>query len=219
MESGGPGVQPGMDVYDSNQDKIGSVGSVNPTGSSTGTVAAGVSNEQRGGLLGDESAVGSSPGVGGGPGALGDESAVGRTPSVGGGTGTLGDESDVSDSDGSVMGSSPAGMPDMGAGDAGDLVVETIEVDVIPVNPGESGTITSDTGDYEPNPYEGMPGYFTVDESAGLGGLIGMHGKTLEVPYAAIMSVNPGQSVTLSVTKDEAERLYSREPQTPTMNP
>jgi len=229
MGNNEPDVRSGMDVYDSNQDKIGTVDQVYPGGTTravetgSGVVgdedAVGQGSGGGPGVLGNEAAVGQTPSVGGGPGVLGDEAAVGTTPSTGGGTGTLGNEADVSGTDQGITGNETStgttggvlGDQDTANGPI-ELVVETVEVDVVAA---EGGTSTGIPPDYEPNQYAGASGYFTVTQ----GGILGIGGSTLQIPLSAVMSVNPGQSVTLSVTKEDAEQLYSGQSQSTTGNP
>ena len=54
----------------------------------------------------------------------------------------------------------------------------------------------------------GGNGYFEVHH----GGLLGIGGESLYIPFDVIASVDPGNSVTLSVTKDEAVNMYNEKP-------
>src|SRR5919205_2964564 len=51
-------------------------------------------------------------------------------------------------------------------------------------------------------------GYFSVHE----GGILGIGGKELYVPFSAVDDVTRGDCLTLSCTKEEANRLYASRP-------
>jgi hypothetical protein len=51
-------------------------------------------------------------------------------------------------------------------------------------------------------------GYFSVRE----GGTLGIGGKDLYVPFAAVDDITRGDCLTLSCTKEEANRLYASSP-------
>jgi hypothetical protein len=51
-------------------------------------------------------------------------------------------------------------------------------------------------------------GYFSVHE----GGVLGLGGKDLYVPFGAVDDCVPGECVTLNVTKDDAETQFIHKP-------
>ena len=51
-------------------------------------------------------------------------------------------------------------------------------------------------------------GYFSVHE----GGLLGLGGKDLYVPFTAVDDCVPGECVTLNVSKADAETQFERKP-------
>jgi hypothetical protein len=83
------------------------------------------------------------------------------------------------------------------------------EVDVVAVETLSSGGgYGTDTGYDATSAGTGGPGYFKESQ----GGILGIGAKDLYIPYDAVQSVQPGESVTLNVTKDQAGSMYANEP-------
>lgn len=64
----------------------------------------------------------------------------------------------------------------------------------------------------------GTGGYGTgvTDENAVVkvteGGVLGIGGTDLYIPFDAVQSIAPGESITLSCAKDQCESLYAKKP-------
>ncbi len=187
-------IDKGMDVFDLNGEKIGTVDEVYSSlpGSSTSQPASAGSGGGAG-ALGDESRVAQSPGHGG-RGALGDESRAGTTPP--GGSGALGNESMVG---GNTEGAQTSGLDlsDLSAGPVSgedEMIIVGEEV-VIPISGETAGGGTGER-------------YFKVDQ----GGFLGIGAKSLYIPFSAVQNVVAGDSVTLDCTKDECDARYGSMP-------
>lgn len=61
----------------------------------------------------------------------------------------------------------------------------------------------------------GDEAFIMVDQ----GGVLGIGSKHLWIPLEEISQVTEGRHITLSCTKEEADRQYDRKPQTPTIPP
>lgn len=83
--------QKGMDIYESDGEKIGSVAETPSDVTDDTSVGGAASND----VLGDDSRVVGGRGTGGGPGTLGDDTRVVGGHGTGGGAGTLGDDTRV----------------------------------------------------------------------------------------------------------------------------
>jgi hypothetical protein len=186
-------IDKGMDVFDINGEKIGTVDEVYSSlyGSSANQPASPGSGGGAG-ALGDESRVNQSPGHGG-QGALGNESRAGTTPP--GGSGALGNESMVTGNTEATQTNdgTPAGINSVGESGVDEILVEE-EVD-IPVSAEMAGGATDER-------------YFKVQQ----GGILGIGGKSLYIPFSAVQDVVAGDSVTLDCTKDECDARYGSMP-------
>lgn len=124
---------------------------------------------------------------------------------------------------------SPFGRSGMGPGSEADVEIETVLVSEVPIAGGSTDLGGAESGGMAPVAgFEGAGGagaavpagghattftpsdtkYFQVHH----GGLLGIGGESLYIPFNAVEAITPGDCITLSCTRDEAAALYSQKP-------
>lgn len=187
-------IEKGMDVFGSNGVKIGSVADVHSTVGSGGTAGYGTGGSDQGmgnpALVVEEvDVVEVAPDYTAGSGDMGTASAAGTGASSGSGLG------------GTVGGASDTGATwNAGSGSTGDIGAVGTANDQN-TSPGyvPGGTTAATVGG---------GGYLHVQQ----GGILGIGAKDLYIPMSEVQDIDPGNCISVSITKQQADDNYQTKP-------